>query len=42
MLDQLGVSEDARDLPALGADGRLVPGTPLPRPAPIFPRFATG
>ena len=39
MLDQLGVSEDARNLAALGADGRLVPGTPLPRPAPIFPRF---
>ena len=39
MLDQLGVAEDARQLAALGPDGRLSPGTPLPKPAPIFPRF---
>ena len=39
MLDQLGVAEDARTLAALGPDGRLTPGTPLPKPEPIFPRF---
>ena len=39
MLDQLGVAAEARHLAALGAGGRLAPGTPLPRPEPIFPRF---
>ena len=39
MLDQLGVAENARTLAALGPDGRLAPGTPLPKPEPIFPRF---
>ena len=42
MLDQLGVAEDARQLAALGPDGRLAPGTPLPKPAPLFPRFVEG
>ncbi|MDE0202463.1 MAG: methionine--tRNA ligase, partial [Rhodospirillaceae bacterium] len=39
MLDQLGVAAEARELAALGADGRLAPGTPLPKPEPVFPRF---
>ena len=39
MLDQLGVAEDARTLAALGPEGRLVPGTALPKSEPIFPRF---
>ena len=39
MLDQLGVAPEARALAALGPDGRLAPGTPLPKPAPVFPRF---
>ena len=39
MLDQIGVAAGARQLAALGPGGRLVPGTPLPKPAPIFPRF---
>jgi len=39
MLDQLGVSAAARDLASLGAGGRLAPGSPLPKPEPIFPRF---
>jgi len=37
ILDQLAVAEDARDFTAL--DTRLVAGTTLPKPAPVFPRF---
>lgn len=37
MLDYLGVSENARDFAAL--ETPLVSGTPLPQPAPIFPRI---
>jgi methionyl-tRNA synthetase len=36
MLDQLAVAEDARDFAAL--DRPLAPGTPLPKPQPVFPR----
>ncbi len=39
MLDQLGVAQEARTLAALGPEGRLAPGTALPKPEPIFPRF---
>ncbi len=40
ILDQLAVSEPARRLASLGPDGaHLVPGTPLPRPTPVFPRL---
>ena len=38
MLDQLGVGPDARDFIHLTAEHRVAPGTPLPKPAPIFPR----
>ncbi len=38
LLDQLGVSSDARDFAALGPGGRLTPGTALPAPSPVFPR----
>jgi methionyl-tRNA synthetase len=38
LLDQLGVAADTRDFGALGAKGRLKPGTELPLPAPVFPR----
>ncbi len=38
LLDQLGVMPDARDFAAL-ASAPLVPGTRLPRPEGIFPRF---
>jgi methionyl-tRNA synthetase len=38
LLDQLSVSETARDFAAL-ADAPLVPGTRLPKPEAIFPRF---
>ncbi len=37
MLDQLEVSADDRRFDAIGA--RLVPGTALPKPEPVFPRF---
>jgi methionyl-tRNA synthetase len=39
MLDQLAVPADARDFARLGEGGRLVPGTPLPKPEGVFPRF---
>jgi methionyl-tRNA synthetase len=37
LLDQLGVATDARSFAALGQ--RLVPGTPLPAPQGVFPRY---
>ena len=39
MLDQLVVAADARDFAHLGSDHRLAPGTALPKPAPVFPRY---
>ncbi len=39
MLDQLGVAPDARSFDALNIGGRLTPGTPLPKPEGVFPRF---
>ncbi|MCB1508866.1 MAG: methionine--tRNA ligase [Hyphomicrobiaceae bacterium] len=39
LLDLLGVAEDARGFPALGDGGRLVAGTALPAPRPVFPRY---
>ena len=38
LLDQLGAPADARDFSGLGPKGRLVSGTELPAPAPVFPR----
>jgi methionyl-tRNA synthetase len=37
ILDQLAVSDGARDFDALGA--RLTGGTALPKPQPVFPRY---
>ncbi|WP_047309055.1 methionine--tRNA ligase [Rhodopseudomonas palustris] len=37
LLDILGIAEGARDFAALPT--RIVPGTPLPQPSPIFPRY---
>ena len=37
LLQLLSINNDARDFADLGK--RLVPGTPLPAPAPIFPRY---
>jgi methionyl-tRNA synthetase len=47
LLDLLGVSPDSRTFAALKASGesgldaphRLKPGSPLPPPAPVFPRY---
>jgi methionyl-tRNA synthetase len=46
LLDLLAVPADRRSFAALGqaagdlaAPGRLAPGTPLPAPAPVFPRY---
>ena len=39
LLDLLGVPADARDFARLGADQRIAPGTQLPAPAPVFPRY---
>jgi len=39
MLDQLAVPDDARSFADLTASGRLVPGTPLPKPQGVFPRW---
>jgi len=38
LLDQLGVTNNARDFAALGPNGRLNPGTELPPPQAVFPR----
>ena len=40
LLDQLGVAEGAREFSNLGPDGALTPGTALPKPEGIFPRFS--
>jgi methionyl-tRNA synthetase len=39
LLDLLAVPQDRRDFTALGAEGRLAPGTRLPAPSPILPRY---
>ena len=41
LLDQLAVPEDWRSFASLGSGGALPPGTALPRPAGIFPRFVS-
>ena len=40
ILDQLAVPADARRFDSLGAAGALRPGTALPKPVGIFPRYA--
>jgi len=40
ILDQLAIAESSRNFMALGADARLAPGTPLPAPIGVFPRYA--
>jgi methionyl-tRNA synthetase len=39
MLDQLAVPADARTFASLGEKGALKPGTPLPKPEGVFPRY---
>jgi methionyl-tRNA synthetase len=39
LLDLLGVPAAERDFSMLGKDRRIAPGTTLPAPAPVFPRY---
>lgn len=39
LLDLVAAPSDQRDFAALGEAGRLVPGTPLEAPKPVFPRY---
>jgi methionyl-tRNA synthetase len=39
LLDSLGIAAQARDLAALEGGQRIAPGSVLPPPAPIFPRY---
>ena len=39
LLDLLGVPADERDFSRLGGAHRLAPGTALPAPSPVFPRY---
>ncbi|RKQ73092.1 methionine--tRNA ligase [Oceanibaculum indicum] len=39
MLDLLALPQEDRNFASLGAGGRLKPGTALPAPAPVFPRW---
>ena len=39
LLDILGIAADARDFAALGGTTRIKPGTKLPAPTGIFPRY---
>jgi methionyl-tRNA synthetase len=39
LLDLLGIPADARDFARLGAAQRIAPGTQLPAPATVFPRY---
>ncbi len=39
LLDQVAISPDARGFHGLGEAGRLVPGTELPKPQGVFPRY---
>jgi methionyl-tRNA synthetase len=39
LLDALGIPENARQFAALGGASRIAPGTVLPAPAAVFPRY---
>jgi methionyl-tRNA synthetase len=39
LLDLLAVAPAARSFATLGGVGRLKPGTMLPKPEPVFPRY---
>jgi methionyl-tRNA synthetase len=39
LLDILGQAAEARSFASLGEAGRLRPGTPLPAPTGVFPRY---
>ena len=39
LLDALSLPEEARNFATLGAAGRLAPGTNIPKPTPVFPKY---
>ncbi|MGE0025310.1 MAG: methionine--tRNA ligase [Hyphomicrobium sp.] len=39
LLDQLALADEGRVFAKLGQAGRLVPGTPIPEPQGVFPRY---
>jgi methionyl-tRNA synthetase len=39
LLDILAVPADARDFSRLGGHARIAPGSQLPAPSPVFPRW---
>jgi methionyl-tRNA synthetase len=39
MLDSLGIPADERNFAMLGGHVRIKPGTTLPPPVPVFPRY---
>ena len=39
LLDLVAAPADKRDFTSLGEAGRLVPGTPIEAPTPVFPRY---
>jgi methionyl-tRNA synthetase len=39
LLDSLGIPQGERDFAALGGATRIRPGTALPAPVPVFPRY---
>jgi methionyl-tRNA synthetase len=39
LLDLLAIPQSGRDFTALGGARRIAPGTTLPPPAPVFPRY---
>ncbi len=39
LLDSLGIPPDARNFAALGGATRIAPGTSLPPPVGVFPRY---
>ena len=39
LLDLVAAPADKRDFSALGEGGRLVPGTAIEAPMPVFPRY---
>jgi methionyl-tRNA synthetase len=39
LLDSLGIPQGERDFASLGGATRIKPGTVLPAPVPVFPRY---
>ena len=39
ILDQIGISDNARSFKSFGSSERIIAGTSLPEPAGVFPRI---